>query len=123
MLYSHRSRRSLSSALPLRYVTREPSGEILRPTIVGPAKAGASNKRSMVSSAPLAPVATAHATSAGAKYRPELRESVMKVSPIGCDNCLGWEVYYTGAHAAVFSTLILASHRRDVRLGGAAEND
>ena len=28
-----------------------------------------------------------------------------------------------GAHAADFSTLILASHRRDVWLGGAAEND
>ncbi len=29
----------------------------------------------------------------------------------------------TGAHAAVFSTLILASHRGDVWLGGVAEND
>jgi len=29
----------------------------------------------------------------------------------------------TGAHAAVFSALILASHRGDVWLGGTAEND
>jgi hypothetical protein len=29
----------------------------------------------------------------------------------------------SGAHAAVFSELILASHRREVWLGSAAEND
>src|SRR5258708_15622542 len=82
MLYSHRSSRSLSSALPLRYVTREPSGEIFKPTMVGPASGGASNNRSMVSSAALAPVATAQATNAGARYLPELRESVMELQPL-----------------------------------------
>jgi hypothetical protein len=52
--------------------------------MVGPANGGASNNRSMVSSAPLAPLATAQATNAGAKYLPELRESVMNFSPIYC---------------------------------------
>src|SRR5882724_3743447 len=32
-------------------------------------------------------------------------------------------MFVTGAHAAVFSALIFASHRRDVWLGGVAEND
>src|ERR1700679_2106247 len=80
MLYSHKSRRSLSSGLPFRYVTRAPSGEIFRPTMVGPANGGASDHRSMVSSAALAPVATAQATNAGARYLPEFRESVMNFS-------------------------------------------
>jgi hypothetical protein len=49
--------------------------------MVGPASGGASNNRSMVSSAALAPVATAQATNAGAKYLPELRVSVMEFKP------------------------------------------
>src|SRR5450432_2469880 len=92
MLYSHKSRRSLSSAFPLRYVTREPSGEIFKPTMVGPASGGASNNRSMVSSAALAPEATAQATNAGAKYLPELRVSVMEFSPIRCASCCNVDV-------------------------------
>jgi hypothetical protein len=70
----------------LRYVTREPSGEIFKPTMVGPANGGASNNRSIVSSAAPAPVATAQATNAGARYLPEFRESVMEFSPIRCAN-------------------------------------
>src|SRR5271163_38281 len=49
--------------------------------MVGPASAGASNKRSMVSSAAFAPAATAQTTRAGAKQRPEWRESVMLCRP------------------------------------------
>jgi hypothetical protein len=49
--------------------------------IVGPASGGASNNRSMVSSAALAPVATAQATNAGARYLPEFRGSVMEFQP------------------------------------------
>src|SRR5579863_1732070 len=101
MLYSHRSRRSLSSGLPLRYVTREPSGEIFSPTIVGPANGGASNNRSMVSSAAPAPLATAQATNAGTRYLPEFRESVMEFQPflyarfLDVDACREVKVYYS----------------------------
>jgi hypothetical protein len=49
--------------------------------MVGPASGGASNNRSMVSSAAPAPVATAQATNAGARYLPELRVSVMEFEP------------------------------------------
>src|SRR5580698_9847639 len=104
MLYSHRSRRSLSSGLPFRYVTRAPSGEIFRPTMVGPANGGASNNRSMVSSAALAPVATAHATNAGARYLPELRESVMEFKP--CSLCRFFEVYVYREPKVYYSRVI-----------------
>jgi hypothetical protein len=47
----------------------------------------------MVSSAAPAPVATAQATNAGARYLPEFRESVMNFSPIRYANFLVVEVY------------------------------
>ena len=40
-----------------------------------------------------------------------------------CANIASGWMFVTGAHAAVFSALILASYRWDVWLGGVAEND
>ncbi len=90
MLYSHRSRRSLSSALPLRYVTREPSGEIFKPTMVGPANGRRIEQAIDGEFRAAGPGGHARTRPMPApSIGPSYESPSWSVSPVRCGNCLG----------------------------------